>query len=65
MTERPEWKISSYSAGNGSCVEVRLGADRIDVRNSNNRDGGTVPFTPAEWAAFLDGVKNGEFDLPR
>ncbi|MFE7116827.1 DUF397 domain-containing protein [Streptomyces sp. NPDC057654] len=32
------------------------------VRDSNNRDGGTQFYTPTEWAAFLDGIKAGEFD---
>lgn len=60
----PGWFKSSYSNGNGgnNCVEVNKLADgRVSVRNSK------VPafdltFTPAEWDAFVKGVKAGEFD---
>jgi len=32
------------------------------VRDTKNRDGGTLYFTEAEWAAFAAGVRAGEFD---
>jgi len=51
---------------NGSCVEVsRLQADRIGVRDT--KDSGTGPvlvFTGPEWAAFIAGAKEGQFDNP-
>ncbi|HEY0637813.1 MAG TPA: DUF397 domain-containing protein [Pseudonocardiaceae bacterium] len=47
----------------GSCVAVALGADgRVAVRNSGDPDGPVVEFSRDEWAAFVLGVKNGEFD---
>lgn len=57
-----EWTISSYS-DSASCVEVRQTADGIETRNSNDRNGPVVTYTPAEWDAFIKGVRNGEFDL--
>lgn len=58
----PQWRKSSYSGQAGSCVEVAQGDGRIAVRNSNDRDAGTVYFTRSEWTAFVAGVKDGEFD---
>lgn len=58
------FRKSSRSNGNGgACVEV---ADLPDgsraVRDSKDRQGPTLLFTPAEWQAFVEGVKQGEFD---
>ncbi|MGH3327853.1 MAG: DUF397 domain-containing protein [Streptomycetales bacterium] len=36
----------------------------IAVRDPKKPDGPTLFFTPAEWEAFIAGVKDGEFDLP-
>ena len=58
----PQWRKSSYSGQASTCVEVAQGDGRIAVRNSNDRDAGTVYFTRSEWAAFVAGVKDGEFD---
>ena len=58
-----EWRKSSFSTTNG-CVEVAVVGDRIAVRDSKQRGGGPVlEFTAIEWAAFLAGVRGGEFDL--
>ncbi|GAA1625413.1 DUF397 domain-containing protein [Catellatospora bangladeshensis] len=58
------WRKSTRSGGADNCVEVATGPDRqIGVRDSKNADGGILVFTPGEWAAFVEGVRNGEFDL--
>jgi Domain of unknown function (DUF397) len=57
------WIKSSLSAYNGNCVEVAgLANDRIRVRDSKRPRGAVLNFTPAEWDAFIGGVRNGEFD---
>ncbi|GAB2724506.1 DUF397 domain-containing protein [Nocardia thraciensis] len=57
-----EWRVSSYT-DNGTCVEVAAAPNgEILVRNSNRRDAGTLDFTRAEMAAWIKGVKAGEFD---
>jgi len=46
------------------CVEVALLPDgTVHVRDSKNVDQPPHRFSSAEWAAFVAGVKNGEFDL--
>jgi hypothetical protein len=64
---RAEWRKSSFSGGGGEsgpeCVEVApLVGGRIALRNSNHPDKGAVLFTRAELAAWLKGVKAGQFD---
>jgi hypothetical protein len=59
----PEWRKSTYSNGQASCVEVRESTDGVNVRDTKDRNGPALGFTPDEWRAFVAGVKSGEFDL--
>lgn len=60
-----DWAKSSLSQANGSCVEVSgLSTETISVRDSKNIKGPILKFTPAEWDAFVGGVRKGEFDRP-
>jgi hypothetical protein len=60
---RPRWVKSSLSFSNGACVEVAsLAGGQVGVRNSRDSGGLVLAFTPAEWHAFIGGVRNGEFD---
>ena len=56
------WRTSSLCDLNG-CVEVAILGDRVAVRDAKDRSGPVLVFTPAEWAAFVGGVRGGEFDL--
>lgn len=58
------WRKSSHSTANGHCVEVRIADDGAVMRDSKDPAGAVLTFTPGEWAAFTEGVKAGEFDLP-
>lgn len=58
------WRKSTFSIGNGACVEVRIADDGALMRDTKDRSGPVLRFTPTEWAAFTAGVKAGEFDLP-
>ncbi|HYU64910.1 MAG TPA: DUF397 domain-containing protein [Candidatus Paceibacterota bacterium] len=44
------------------CVEVARKRKGVAVRDGKNRTQGTLFFTNNEWQAFVNGVKNGEFD---
>lgn len=58
------WRKARASDSNGSCLEVAAHPDGGRwVRDSKDRGTGPVlRFTAAEWTAFLDGARNGEFD---
>ena len=58
------WRKSSRSGNSGgNCVEVATNLPGIvAVRDSKDRGGPALIFTPGEWRAFLGGVKDGEFD---
>ncbi|TDE09097.1 DUF397 domain-containing protein [Jiangella asiatica] len=59
------WRKSTRSGAQGNCVEVApLPTGTIAVRNSRHPDGPALIFTHDEIAAFVDGAKAGEFDLP-
>jgi len=63
MTDPVVWRKSVASGPNG-CVEVAFIDGRVAVRDSKNRQGPILDFTPMEWRTFLHGVRNGEFELP-
>jgi hypothetical protein len=57
------WRKSDYSNPSGSCLEIAvLPGGAVAVRNSRESDGPALIYTHAEIAAFLRGVKNGQFD---
>jgi hypothetical protein len=53
------WRKSSFSGGNGGgCVETGVAdAGRVLVRDTTNRDGGTLSIPAEAWQAFADGLK--------
>lgn len=61
LIEADNWRKSSYSGGSSSnCVEVGSNGD-VAVRDTKNRDGGTLRFTADSWSAFTAAVKRGDF----
>ena len=57
------WRKSRRSGSQNACVEV---ADLPDggaaVRDSKDPQGPVLTFTRTEWAAFLGGVHDGDFE---
>jgi hypothetical protein len=53
------WRKSSYSGGNGGgCVETGVAdAGRVLVRDTTDREGGTLIIPADAWQAFADGLK--------
>lgn len=54
--------VKAGASGSDNCVEVQAGPAVVFVRDSKDPDGPCLAFTPAEWEAFLTGVRAGDFD---
>jgi Domain of unknown function (DUF397) len=62
-TDPTLWIKASASADTGNCVEMRCHAGAVEVRDTKaNGSGPTLGLSKAEFAAWLDGAKRGEFD---
>ncbi|MGW6459749.1 DUF397 domain-containing protein [Streptomyces sp. NPDC055078] len=58
----PVWRKSSYSSGNGQCIEVSDDFPGvIPVRDSKAPVGPQLAFGPSAWTSFMGAVKNETF----
>ncbi|MFB6889345.1 DUF397 domain-containing protein [Kitasatospora sp. NPDC056327] len=54
MNSDPEWFKSSYSTSDGGeCVEVAASASSVLVRDSKDKAGPRLSFSPSAWADFV------------
>ncbi|MED7954205.1 MULTISPECIES: DUF397 domain-containing protein [unclassified Streptomyces] len=56
-----QWRKSTYSNGQGDCIEIADGlTGLIPVRDSKDPDGPVLAFTPDAWRAFITAIHTGE-----
>jgi hypothetical protein len=59
-----QFTVSNWSKNNPkTCVGVAIVDQGVAVRNSNDPTKTTAFFTHAEWGAFIQGAKAGQFDV--
>ena len=58
--DQATWRRSTR-CGSSTCVEVARVGDQYLIRDSKDPDTAPLCFTNEEWAAFVQGVKEGEF----
>jgi hypothetical protein len=47
------WRTSSYTGGQGNCVEVAPTAGTVLVRDTKDREGPVLAIPSTAWRAFL------------
>jgi len=57
MQELTGWRVSSYSASEGNCVEVGRVGGSVVVRDTKNREAGSLRLSPAAWRRFAAALK--------
>jgi hypothetical protein len=62
MATTANWRKSTFSGSAGECVEVSV-QNAVALRDSKNPDGPCLLFTLGEWAAFLAGARDDQFDV--
>ena len=55
--EVASWRVATFTGGNRDCVEVGDADRAILVRDTRDRDGGTLPFPAATWRSFANSLK--------
>lgn len=58
MNER-NWQTSSYSGGQGNCVQVGTSKHGVAIRDSADPGGPELNVGPEQWRTFLAKLKTG------
>jgi Domain of unknown function (DUF397) len=56
------WHMASHSGSNGDCVELSAAERVVAVRDSKDRGGQGLSFSPAAWQEFTGQGMAGAFD---
>lgn len=59
--DQAAWFKSTYSNGASGCIEVAHLGTKSAVRDTKNRSGAVLAFSPRQWNQFLDAVRDNEF----
>jgi hypothetical protein len=53
-----DWRVATYTGGQGNCVEVGRSAASVAVRDTKDRGSGPVlRFDPVLWRTFMERFK--------
>jgi Domain of unknown function (DUF397) len=54
------WRVARRCNG-GACIRVAATGDGVVIGNSQP-DGPVISYSRAEWTAFVEGIRQGDFD---
>jgi hypothetical protein len=54
------WRVARQCNG-GACIRVAADDDGVIIGNSQP-DGPVILYSRAEWTAFVEGIRQGDFD---
>jgi hypothetical protein len=52
-----DWRVASYTGGQGNCVEVGTSAATVAVRDTKDETSPVLHFDPSVWQAFTEHLK--------
>ena len=55
------WHVAQKCNG-GACIQVAPHGEQIVIGDSKNPGGPILTYTRSEWHAFVDGIREGDFD---
>jgi hypothetical protein len=63
-TAAARWERTTHEDGTPAALEIGY-ADNglVALRMAEDPDGDILIYTPSEWEAFVEGVRDGEFDI--
>lgn len=61
MEQEATWHRSTLCNTGGNCVEVKFENSRVVVRSSVRVEA-EISLSEEEWAAFVGGIRSGDFD---
>jgi hypothetical protein len=63
-TATARWERTTHEDGTPAALEIGY-ADNglVALRMAEDPDGDILIYTPSEWEAFVEGVRDGEFDI--
>ncbi|MGW5866925.1 DUF397 domain-containing protein [Streptomyces sp. NPDC055239] len=61
---KANWHKSTYSGASNGCIEhTKLSADQRAIRDTKNREFGTLVFDSTSWHAFIAGINSGMLQI--
>jgi predicted secreted Zn-dependent protease len=55
------WRVARQCNG-GACVRVAVDGETVLIGDSKDPDGAVLSYSRAEWSAFAEGIRQGDFD---